>query len=379
MKPQNAISSELLALAPFLATVKRDNTFGVPQGYFAQLEQNTLSKVLEANELNAQAPVTMLLRQKQDMTVPKDYFEELYHTVMAINTAEKTAATLETIPPAAQTPFTTPNGYFDQLHQTILQQVTDLAQDEQADEALILAAANEGLTTPAGFFAEMQTNIWERITNLANEEANLNTHTIDQAAANDGFTTPEGYFAESAEAVLYAVTDQEYLPDTLQQLKTAPAFGTPQGYFDQLPQTILQKTAQQPQSAKEISLPAQQPALRYALRVAAVVAMLFVGWQLLNRSADTGNNGELALLTPNPALLAKMETAMIEAGITQKDLQYYISNNADEFANFDLEELNITASDLSIKNTTSKSIQLTPEAMDMLDISADDIDQFLSE
>lgn len=379
MKPQHAISSELLALAPFLATVKKDNPFGVPQGYFAQLELNTLSKVLEANELNAQAPVTMQLRQKQDMTVPKDYFEELYHTVMATNLVQEIQTN-----PLPQAPFTTPEGYFDQLHQTILQQVTDLAQDEQADEALILAAANEGLTTPAGFFAEMQTNIWKRITNLADEETNLNTHTIDQVAANDGFTTPEGYFAESTEALLYAVTNQEeYLPETLQQIKNAPAFGTPQGYFDQLQQALLQKTAQQPKSAKEVTMPAQRqqsvPALRYALRVAAVVAMLFVGWQLLNRSADTGNNGELALLTPNPALLAKMETAMIEAGITQKDLQFYISNNADEFTNFDLEELNITASDLSIKNTTSKSIQLTPEAMDMLDISADDIDQFLSE
>lgn len=116
---------------------------------------------------------------------------------------------------------------------------------------------------------------------------------------------------------------------------------------------------------------------RYVLRVAAVLAVLFVGWQLLNQ-APQGNGKQTALLSPpSPQLLLKMEQMRMDLGLTSGDLTAYISNNAEEFASVIDER--IDGNDITTQPQITKNIELNPEAMDLLDISTDEIEEFLSE
>ncbi|OWY19272.1 hypothetical protein C7N43_22810 [Sphingobacteriales bacterium UPWRP_1] len=380
MTLRNDILTELLALSPFLATVERGNPFRVPGGYFTQLAQTTLENALEDDELRTSAPVTMNLRTTgSNMSVPEGYFEELFHNTMAQlhEDAEITAKL-----PDTATPFTTPANYFEQLQANILLAVKDAAHDEELNTQFLQdAIAGEGFTVPPQFFEQMQAAVRNRLENLANEETGFDTGNIDQIAVEPAFAIPTNYFEELQENVRVAVGEEEYMPELLAQLPVNAGFTTPNGYFEQLHQHVMKAVGTQdviaaPETGKTVPIsPAQRQSntgFRYVLRVAAVLAVLFVGWQLLNLPSQQGNGQQTALLNPpSPQLLLKMEKMKTDLGLTDGDLTAYISNNAEDFEAIIDEK--IGDNDIPAQPQMTKSIKLNLEAMDWLDISTDEI------
>lgn len=380
MTLRNDILTELLALSPFLATVERGNPFRVPGGYFTQLAQTTLENALEDDELRTSAPVTMNLRTTgSNMSVPEGYFEELFHNTMAQlhEDAEITAKL-----PDTATPFTTPVNYFEQLQANILLAVKDAAHDEELNTQFLQdAIAGEGFTVPPQFFEQMQAAVRNRLENLANEETGFDTGNIDQIAVEHAFAIPTNYFEELQENVRVAVGEEEYMPELLAQLPVNAGFTTPNGYFEQLHQHVMKAVGTQdviaaPETGKTVPMsPAQRQSntgFRYVLRVAAVLAVLFVGWQLLNLPSQQGNGQQTALLNPpSPQLLLKMEKMKTDLGLTDGDLTAYISNNAEDFEAIIDEK--IGDNDIPAQPQMTKSIKLNLEAMDWLDISTDEI------
>jgi len=314
MTLRNDISSELLTLSPFLATVERGNPFRVPGGYFTQLAQNTLEIALEDDELRASAPVTMNLQTADNnMSVPEGYFEELFHNTLAqLHNAEETGVNL----PHAATPFTTPAGYFEQLQANMLLAVKDTAHDEDLNTQFLHdAAENNGFATPPQYFEQLHATIWNRLENLANEETGCDTGNIDHVARNPAFAIPANYFEELQQGLMAAINEEESVPQLLTQLPVNAGFTTPAGYFEQLHQNVMNavgvQAAATPETGKTVPMPPAQrqsdKGFRYVLRVAAVLAVLFLGWQLLNQ-VPQGNGKQTALLSPpSPQLLLKME------------------------------------------------------------------------
>ncbi|QQS29227.1 MAG: hypothetical protein IPM47_20740 [Sphingobacteriales bacterium] len=381
----NAISSELLTLAPFLSTIEKGNPFRVPYAYFNQFAQNTLDVILENEELSKEAATALALKNGKAMTIPQNYFETLWHEVMA-KTYEDDG--VEQLPETASEIFSTPAGFFESMQANVFAAIKDAEEDEECrNELNFLSGIEEtGLTVPPNYFRQLQSAVMERILNLEDEEENTDTSIIDQAALQNPFALPAEYFENASEVVLYAVSEKEYESEIVNEIAGKQDFEVPHGYFEQLQNSVFQsiksdETAAEPEKGKTVSMPAGQRQtssfVKYAMRIAAMLTILFVGWQLLDRQ-ETGNN-ELAMLGPSPQLLMKMELMMKESGLTSQDLKSYISNNAEEFENIELEELGIDASSLAMKNQNAKDILLTNEAMDLLDISADEIEDFLNE
>lgn len=385
MTLKNTISSELLTLAPFLSTIEKGNPFRVPNAYFNQFAQNTLDEILETEELSMEAATTLALRTGKSMTVPQNYFEELWHNVMV--KADEDNAGTDNLPQIAEDIFTTPLGYFETLQANVFAAIAEANEDIDCQTELeaIDNVEENGLSLPSNYFEQFQALVMERIHNLSDEEEGVDTDMIDEVAALNPFALPEDYFEIASEATLFAVSDMEYVSEVLSETANDQHFATPKGYFEQLHNSVLQavkaeETVAEPEMGRTVAMPNQRqsvPFVKYALRIAAVLTILFVGWQILDRQ-DTGNN-QVAMLGPNAHVLMKMDLMMEESGLTGEDLQAYISNNADEFANMDLEDMDINASDIDMKNQNGKDILLNQEAMDLLDITTDELEDFLNE
>lgn len=385
MTLKNTISSELLTLAPFLSTIEKGNPFRVPNAYFNQFAQNTLDEILETEELSMEAATTLALRTGKSMTVPQNYFEELWHNVMV--KADEDNAGTDNLPQIAEGIFTTPLGYFETLQANVFAAIAEANEDIDCQTELeaIDNVEENGLSLPSNYFEQFQALVMERIHNLSDEEEGVDTDMIDEVAALNPFALPEDYFEIASEATLFAVSDMEYVSEVLSETANDQHFATPKGYFEQLHNSVLQavkaeETVAEPEMGRTVAMSNQRqsvPFVKYALRIAAVLTILFVGWQILDRQ-DTGNN-QVAMLGPNAHVLMKMDLMMEESGLTGEDLQAYISNNADEFANMDLEDMDINASDIDMKNQNGKDILLNQEAMDLLDITTDELEDFLNE
>ncbi len=386
MTLKNTISTELLTLAPFLSTIERGNPFTVPNAYFNQFAQNTLDEILEIEELGKEAATTLALRTGKSMTIPQNYFEELWHNVM-LKTDEDNASTENLTPKATEEIFTTPLGYFETLQANVFAAIADANEDIDCQTELeaIENVEEKGLSLPSNYFEQFQATVMQRIHNLSDEEEGVDTDMIDQVAVLDPFALPEDYFEVASEATLLAVSDLEYVSEVLSETASDQHFTTPKGYFEQLQNSILQavkaeEIVAKPEMGRTVAMPNQKqsvPFVKYALRIAAVLTILFVGWQILDRQ-DTGNN-QTAMLGPNAQVLMKMDLMMQESGLTGEDLQAYITYNAEEFANMDLEDMDINASDLAMKNQSGKDILLNQEAIDLLDITTDELEDFLNE
>lgn len=95
----------------------------VPAGYFDSLASNILGKIngTAANELSEIAPFLAGIKKENPFKVPQNYFEQLPSDVVAIQKEERIPVILQD----ARTlqPFTVPLGYFDNLSADILSKV----------------------------------------------------------------------------------------------------------------------------------------------------------------------------------------------------------------------------------------------------------------
>jgi len=125
-----------------LKQVNPNNPFTVPEGYFDELEQQTVS-FIKLNELkNGASP-------EQGFTVPENYFEELRSNINA-------RISIEDALNKEATGLTVPEGYFDNLSQQIQSRII----------------VGESLTEPSEVFAVPQDYFSHLTENILNKTAN---------------------------------------------------------------------------------------------------------------------------------------------------------------------------------------------------------------
>lgn len=154
---------------PSLKQVKEGNPFTVPQGYFDELQQRTMSSVFLGG-----------LNKDDGFAVPGNYFSELENNLQSrIN--------IEEALDKATGSFTVPENYFEGMEAQLSARIA-------IEEAM--EGKSEGFTVPDEYFDNMQAQINARI---AVEEALENTE-------GEGFTVPDQYFSKLQEAILAKTT-----------------------------------------------------------------------------------------------------------------------------------------------------------------------------
>jgi hypothetical protein len=196
-------------------------------------------------------------------------------------------------------PFTVPEGYFDESEQQIVSFIKL--------DALKTGAPSQGFTVPENYFEELSDNIHSRI-NI--EEA------LDKEIT--GFEVPEGYFEDLSQQIQSRIMVGEALNEP------AETFAVPQDYFNQLTENILNKTTNQPETAKPEVIKQKgivrrlfaAPAFKYATAACltlAVGATIFL--------SQSSNN---AVVSHDSTFLHKSLSA-----IPVNDIQNYLQLNID--------------------------------------------------
>ncbi len=162
-----------------LKQVNSNNPFTVPDGYFGDLRERTLSLV------NLYKHHT----ETGGLTVPEGYFDELNGNISSrINISS--AVNTEDIG------FAVPQNYFEELAGNI--------QSRIAIEEMMQEAAGPEFAVPEGYFNNLQEQITARI---AVEEA------FEEAELEQAFVVPQGYFDKLNAAILSKTVDGESIEE----------------------------------------------------------------------------------------------------------------------------------------------------------------------
>ncbi|MGH2646860.1 MAG: hypothetical protein ACRDE8_04800, partial [Ginsengibacter sp.] len=78
MKNSEEILNELMAISPFLAGLEKVNVFGVPEGYFDELQFRITNYAI----LNTTSPVENIVKRNLQQ-VPDRYFDNLSDSILA--------------------------------------------------------------------------------------------------------------------------------------------------------------------------------------------------------------------------------------------------------------------------------------------------------
>jgi hypothetical protein len=196
------------------------NAFGVPEGYFDDLCERTVSathlhQITEADPLGG-------------FTVPEGYFNELGSNIQSrINIEEATGGLTKQ--------FTVPDGYFEELSANIQSRIA-------VEEALGDSIPN--FTVPEGYFDELSSNIQSRIA-------------VEEAMANgvEELSVPQGYFEQMSSQIEARIHVESILN------AESTAFTVPEGYFSDLDQKIMARvTGTSTEDAKVVQMPARMQA-----------------------------------------------------------------------------------------------------------------------
>ncbi len=191
------------------------NAFGVPEGYFDDLCERTVS-VTHLHQIT-EADL------KSGFTVPENYFEELGSNLQSRINIEQALSNVTD-------EFMVPDRYFDELSDNIQARIS---------VETLLTGSEEELSVPNGYFDELQNNIQSRI---AIEEA-LN-------GREEALHVPQGYFDELSDNIQARIKVEELISAD-QNAMTVPA-----GYFENLDQKIMARVADD-QGAKVVQMPAR--------------------------------------------------------------------------------------------------------------------------
>lgn len=151
-----------------LKQVSPVNAFGVPPGYFAEMEDQVMSAIRLQKFSNTSV--------NGGLTVPAEYFDDLAQSISSRIAVEEALSNDKA--------FKVPENYFEDLTQNIRSRIA-------IEEALSVENTFE---VPENYFEELSNNIQSRI---AVEKA-LNT--------KEPFAVPDGYFADLETKILAQTT-----------------------------------------------------------------------------------------------------------------------------------------------------------------------------
>lgn len=184
---------------PSLRQVKEGNPFAVPENYFDDLQQRTMSAIFLEG-----------LNKEAGFTVPENYFEEQQSNLQSrINIDEALHKAIGS--------FAVPENYFEDMQGQVNARIA-------IEEAM--SGKTEGFTVPDEYFESMQAQITARIA-------------IDEVVEGktEGFAVPADYFERMRAQINARIAVDEVLENA-----EGEGFAVPDQYFSKLQDAILAKT-----------------------------------------------------------------------------------------------------------------------------------------
>jgi hypothetical protein len=168
MKVSPEILNELLTISPLLAKLDRVNVFGVPEGYFDDLNLRISSYVSGNWNEDLKMPNKRNLQE-----VPPGYFENLSDSILAKVKAAYPESAKDEIRILSsmlyylkdENVFTVPNGYFDSLSKSILSRLAASDSENVEEEIRNLSPVLFNLrnknvfSVPSGYFESLSENL----------------------------------------------------------------------------------------------------------------------------------------------------------------------------------------------------------------------------
>ena len=306
MEKSATILSELREISPKLAEIILENPYKVPQGYFEDLADQVILRIV-AEEQSLIDPVLSISKQNL-YSVPQGYFEDLATQVMLKISSEEKNSTDLVLPVQKENIYEAPQGYFEGLAGSILNRVRAI---EAAD---------------------------------AKEELEFLSPVLGQIEKKNPFTSPAGYFDEFSDNVVAGVQAIEFVNEELENLspvmlslKEKNVYQVPEGYFEDLADVVLKKTKQQP--AKVVAIGFGKKILRYAA-AAIVIGIIATGSYFYFKPvpAITGTTPDLAKVTTeeienfvnNNSIALADTTTVISEDINEEDGKDLLADVSDE-------------------------------------------------
>ena len=183
MQNRKDISNELLEISQLMAEMEAPkNPFEVPAGYFESLPGRIMERIKTAysgelkNEIEALSPLLSRLEKNNvPYAVPDNYFENFPEKLLSRIKAEKAKDVVEELsllcPLLSQAdkknPFSTPDGYFNELSDNLVEGVKaiEFVKDELENISPLMGGLSKKnvYTVPIEYFDTLAENILQRI------------------------------------------------------------------------------------------------------------------------------------------------------------------------------------------------------------------------
>lgn len=164
-------------------------------------------------------------------------------------------------------PFTTPEGYFENLSDNLLH----IVKDEDPALPLLTGGKKMPYQVPTGYFENLAMNILEKV--------------------NEKQTVPEGYFDSLPQMLLDKVRRMEVVKELetvaplLNTISKKPVQFMPEGYFEQLEPAFKQATIQQ---IPVVSIKKKTGWFKYAAAASVILFLSFGAFRYFNKPVEGG-------------------------------------------------------------------------------------------
>lgn len=209
MEHRNYIISELESISPLVAGIAPVNPYQVPEGYFNDLAVNML-QLVQAETLSA---VLARAVGVNPYSVPSDYFNNFPYKVLSLVKREELSQVLKN---ASSNPYEVPDNYFENLSSDILKRVKTQglsAQEEIESISPLLSRLDKKVpfSTPEGYFDELTENTvaGTKAVDFVKDELELLSPLMRSLRKEQVYAIPAGYFEQLPAAILKRVTNQE--------------------------------------------------------------------------------------------------------------------------------------------------------------------------
>jgi hypothetical protein len=176
VKNENYILNELNQISPVVAGITRKNLFEVPENYFEEFAGKVMLRIRSVQEDEA-LPSSLINKNTPFALPPADYFESFAEKMLSriktesINSVDEELAILSPVLSKIKrvTPFSVPQGYFEELSDNVLQsaKAIDFVNDglENLSPLMKDLKNKNTYTTPLGYFENFSDSVLSKIKN----------------------------------------------------------------------------------------------------------------------------------------------------------------------------------------------------------------------